>query len=279
MAKKPMSNSDIQGFAGILLAIIALVYPMTWWLKIILLIIFAGNLIYFIDRSKWTINWCGLRKFILSFIAIIMLIAISWTPVKNQYYLDRPQNQFSISMLNAFYNYPFAYKDDNEVVYYIDYFLYIDLVNQAKTVSMIRDYTAQVLFDDEWINLQMILFAKQGQFYVINDTQNKIGKRIEFFTKTFEEQIKNRNLSPGETVRGILMFYLKDRQKSVGKKRKKLKLIIFDSHNNKEEHIINLTSINDRKEESSGIGWVSALGYKVKETNIDMKQFKIINNY
>jgi hypothetical protein len=85
MAKEPLPRSSIEAFWGFILVIITLVFPMTWWLKTFLIIALAGIIVDLIIRSPWTIKWHWLLKSIGSLIALLLLIVISWNPVKEQW--------------------------------------------------------------------------------------------------------------------------------------------------------------------------------------------------
>lgn len=90
MAKKPLSRSSIEASSGLILAIIASVFVMTWWLKAILIIALAGIIVDLIIRSPWTIQWHWLLRSAVSFIALLLLIVVSWNPVKDQWIKDHP---------------------------------------------------------------------------------------------------------------------------------------------------------------------------------------------
>lgn len=174
----------------------------------------------------------------------------------------------------------FAYKSLNEKLFFIDVFVCIDLVNKDTVLSKINDYYGQLLIGDEWVILQRIPFSDNGQFYFVKQPIDK-SMSINFIQKTLDEQIKNTNLKPGETITGILMFYLKDndRKKYAPMKAKTIRLVIFDSLQRKGEYLIDITGADKGKKEDFGMGWLNELRFKVKETGIDLRKFDIVNNF
>jgi len=137
------------------------------------------------------------------------------------------EQRFSVSLVNAFLGWPFAfaYNPGNDTLYYIEYLICIELVNKSVGFSKINSYYAQLSCGDEWVNLQHIPFNDNGQFYLLG----KENMSIEFLLKTIDEQIKGVNIEPGKTIPGILMFYLKegDRKKCDPQKVETMKLVIF----------------------------------------------------
>jgi hypothetical protein len=90
---KRLQLSTIEFYAGSILAIIVLVYSMTWWLKVLLIIALSGIIIDLIARSPFTIKWHWIIKTSLSLSTILWLIVSSWNPVKEQWIKDHPTKQ------------------------------------------------------------------------------------------------------------------------------------------------------------------------------------------
>lgn len=88
VTKKPISRSSFEAAAGILLAIFSLVFPMTWWLKTLLILIVAVILIWIIYRLAWTINFRSSVKVLMSILALGILTFLSWDPIRDQYVKD-----------------------------------------------------------------------------------------------------------------------------------------------------------------------------------------------
>lgn len=91
MGKKPLSRTFIAVIVtGFLIPIFSLVYEMTWWIKLILIIFSAISILIIIDRSEWTIEKERWKKIGLSAVAIIILAISSYFPIRNQYIKEHP---------------------------------------------------------------------------------------------------------------------------------------------------------------------------------------------
>ena len=89
--KKILSRSSIGAIIwGIIFPSIILVYPMTWWIKVLLMIIIAIGIIIIIERSEWTINRTRSKKIGLIIAAILILSISSYFPIRDQYIKDQP---------------------------------------------------------------------------------------------------------------------------------------------------------------------------------------------
>jgi hypothetical protein len=93
MTKKPLSLSSIEFYVGIALAIVTVVFSVTWWLKVIFIIILGGIMLDLIIRSPVTIKWPRVLKAIISSSAILILIVVSWNRVKDQWIKDHTMKQ------------------------------------------------------------------------------------------------------------------------------------------------------------------------------------------
>ena len=221
----------------------------------------------------------------------LLVVAISFAfigmlAVESLRYVDKKRDKkypkeehFSVSLVHASIGGPqFAYKSQNNYLYFIDVLLIIDLVNKSNVFYKINTYYAQILMGDKWTNLGHISFSSEGQFYILQDIPTKKGAMIDFDVKTIEEQMKN-NLEPGKTVTGVMMFSLNDsdRIKYNISKPSKIKLVVIDSLHNKEEHILDISNQKHEKEEQGYA--MMYMPIKIIKTDIDLKLFKIANDY
>jgi len=75
MREETLSRSSVEFVVGLFIAIIAAVFPMTWWLKLILIAILIPFVVDLTARSPWTIKWCRIVKTGVSFAIIFVLFA------------------------------------------------------------------------------------------------------------------------------------------------------------------------------------------------------------
>jgi len=190
------------------------------------------------------------------------------------------KERFGISLVNSFIggNW-FAYATPEADLYMIDVLANIDLVNQDTAFAKIHDYSAQILLGDTWAWLRRIPTFGNGKFYFGVEQIDK-AKRISFDLETIDKQIRRRNLRPGETISGILVFFLKeaDRSRFANVKAKALKLTIIDSLRRKEEHLLSLGLEDGAITEDPGMGWLSALAMKIEETDVDLSKARILRS-
>lgn len=194
----------------------------------------------------------------------------------------KKESRFSVLSKTMLIFAPVLYQSNSNMwCYLIDFLICIDIVNNTSVLGKINDYYAEVLFGDEWFPIQPIPFSDKGRFFYMTDVKNRTGMEINFDKSTFEEQIKNRNLNAGETVTGLLMFGLTNRTKNASiyasKKPLRIKLFILDSLGHKEEHIIELSTERKDKDVATA-GW-GGLSITIKERDVDMKKFFIVNLY
>ena len=86
-------RSRIEAFAGLLLAIITLAFPMTWWLKIALVFVLAGISVHLIFSSPATIRLQARSKIWMSLVAVtIIVVSVAWNRIQEHYLNDRIGN-------------------------------------------------------------------------------------------------------------------------------------------------------------------------------------------
>ena len=114
--KNPISRSSLEAAVALILGIITVVFPQTWYLKIVLMMIICGIVIHIIAKSLWTIEWSSSLKVTASLVVIVILSLLSWKPVSEQWIKDNikiavspsevtviPQTQkdFNLKVLNT----------------------------------------------------------------------------------------------------------------------------------------------------------------------------------
>jgi hypothetical protein len=80
-----IERSSIEAYAGIVIAIISVVFPMTWWIRGGLLLILVGIVIDLAWRSPWTEGFRSRYRIAIGLICLIILGVIAWRPLRKQY--------------------------------------------------------------------------------------------------------------------------------------------------------------------------------------------------
>jgi hypothetical protein len=197
---------------------------------------------------------------------------------KNNQIKQSKGNRFSIVLSHIILERPlFIYKTTNNNIYFIDVLLRADIVNNDNVFAKINDYSCQMLINNEWITLRRPEFTNQGQFYAIENISTKRASIIKFDKKTIDEQIKDKNIEPGKTITGLMMFYITkdDLKKYTIDNNTKLKINLYDSLKNKEEHIFNMFNKNVVDQ---GVGHLNALAFTIIRKGINLNKYKIMND-
>ena len=84
-----MGRSTIEAYAGIIIAILAVVLPVTWWFKTILMVGLAGITSDLSFRSPLTIKLHRSLRWVICIAAAALLTSMSWNPIRSQYEEDR----------------------------------------------------------------------------------------------------------------------------------------------------------------------------------------------
>lgn len=265
---------------GVIGTLIPVVLPMNWYVMGVCCLAVAICIVWLVviifPSSLRFTKW---HKAVI--IGAIILVSVGgFYRVKEQWVKDS-RTSFSVSLVGGTAGGPFfAFKSGNDNLYFIDVLICVDVVNKTTVLSKLSDYYAQVMLGGKWVPLQHIPeVVEGGQFYwVFGDIYN--GKSIDFIQKTLDEQISNTglNLEPGQTITGLLIFYLKNEDRKRFNKTKPLiiKLTTIDSVRQKEEHILTFTDGNCAEEEGSCL---NLLGFKVKKMDINLRAFHIVNDY
>jgi hypothetical protein len=77
---------------GLLLAVIVLAFPMTWWLKTALVTALVCVSIHLIFSSSLTIGFMTRSKVGMSLAAVAIIVSITWSPIHEEYLNDRGGN-------------------------------------------------------------------------------------------------------------------------------------------------------------------------------------------
>jgi hypothetical protein len=165
--EKVLQHSTIEFYVGIILAIVLVVFTITPWLKVLLLVVLGGIIIDLIFRSPLTINRHRILKTFLSIAATLFLVTISWNPVKEQWIKDHqikeesPGPRLEFAGLKAEHNYgyysPFIQVDNASDIPISSYFLtgYVFLSNYENNTENkdIRELVARMEDDAKKIIL------------------------------------------------------------------------------------------------------------------------------
>jgi hypothetical protein len=155
--EKVLQHSTIEFYVGIILAIVLVAFTMTWWLKVLLLVVSGGIIIDLIFRSPLTIYRHRILKTFLSIAATLILVTVSWNPVKEQWIGPR----LEFAGLKAEHNYgyysPFIQVDNANDIPITSYFLtgYVFLSNYENNAENkdIRELVAKMEDDAKKIIL------------------------------------------------------------------------------------------------------------------------------
>lgn len=88
-AKRPKQElagrSSVETYGAIGVAIITVVFKMSWWIKIGLLIFLVGMLIDLTFHSRWTAKFAPVKKRVIATLAVALTTVVAWRPIKAQY--------------------------------------------------------------------------------------------------------------------------------------------------------------------------------------------------
>jgi len=91
MAKrKSLDRADLLAIVSLILTILVVVLPITWWFQCLLLVIVFALVVWLAFVSPWTIGRPWWQKFLFTFVATAALIAVSRSPIKSQYEKQQP---------------------------------------------------------------------------------------------------------------------------------------------------------------------------------------------
>jgi hypothetical protein len=86
MRRRPLERSSIEASISIAIAIGAVVFPITWYLKIVLLFVLWALIVDLVRRSPLTINYKPIWKLGLIAVALAVLVKVAWKPILGQYH-------------------------------------------------------------------------------------------------------------------------------------------------------------------------------------------------
>ena len=85
-------RSLVEACVGLLLALIAIVFSLTWWIKTLLVFAVAAISVHLIFSSPTTIRFNTRSKLGISLLAIAIIAGITWSQLHGQYLNDRVAN-------------------------------------------------------------------------------------------------------------------------------------------------------------------------------------------
>lgn len=88
MEKETPSSTHSWATTGIVIGILAGVFPMTWFIKATFLFVAALLIIYDAAGSGRAIGWSKKKKIIVSLIIAIVMTGVGWYPVSEQWKID-----------------------------------------------------------------------------------------------------------------------------------------------------------------------------------------------
>src|SRR4030042_4578054 len=110
---------------------ISSVLPVSWLVKSFILLCVSVSIVYLFisdDNIKNRFAKYKYRFEISKFILVALLVFCDSYIIHDQYIKDHPpelKRNFSVSLVNSYTRFPFAYKGVNDVVYIIDILLYV----------------------------------------------------------------------------------------------------------------------------------------------------------
>jgi len=105
MATKTIPRDVFLAILSGLGTIFGLVFTMTWWLKLALMVVASGLIVYVVLRLKWVINLSIFYKIILSITIFGLMGCISWCPIQAQWEREHLVEQIK-KKISLSINYP-----------------------------------------------------------------------------------------------------------------------------------------------------------------------------
>lgn len=81
----PLGRSSVEAYFGLLLAIVAMVVPMTIWLRVVLWALFAAILIDLSWRSPLTVNRRRWVRWVATLGSLLLTLVLAWNGTVGQY--------------------------------------------------------------------------------------------------------------------------------------------------------------------------------------------------
>src|ERR1700674_4098437 len=82
---RPMGRSTAEAWASLVLCILLVVLPMTWWLKIVCFLVVGALVVDLIWRSTYTFKLHFVLRSTISALAVLILLDMGATAVSQQY--------------------------------------------------------------------------------------------------------------------------------------------------------------------------------------------------
>jgi hypothetical protein len=84
-ASRALGRSSVEAYAAMGIAIATVAFPMTWYFRVILIVIVGGLIVHLIFRSSLTLSWRLGQKLFCSVAALALLGGASWRPIYEDY--------------------------------------------------------------------------------------------------------------------------------------------------------------------------------------------------
>ncbi|HEY2913704.1 MAG TPA: hypothetical protein VGK21_10125 [Candidatus Angelobacter sp.] len=82
---KKLERSTVEFYIGLAIAIITVVFPMTWWLRCLLLLILVFIALHVSYRHPRIANKHVALRTVLGVLVVILIISIAWKPIRQEY--------------------------------------------------------------------------------------------------------------------------------------------------------------------------------------------------
>jgi hypothetical protein len=86
--KQVLERSSVEAYASMAIGITLAIFPVTWWLKLILLLALGGILCDIWLHSTWVYGLPILHRRALSAAVLVALAIVGWRPITDQYVKD-----------------------------------------------------------------------------------------------------------------------------------------------------------------------------------------------
>ncbi len=95
----PLSRSSLEAYTGIAVGVMLGVFPVTWWMRILMFLILETVAVDFVMRSPFTIKWWKFVKYALCIAVVMLLGFVAINNVQDAYTLSRvpPPDQYMLS--------------------------------------------------------------------------------------------------------------------------------------------------------------------------------------
>ena len=104
--RQPLSRSNIESYGFGIIAIVLGVFPMTWWLRCLLIAILCGLVADLVRRHPRTINWGNGVKVFVFLLIVSPILYLAFRPIHDDFVKSHPRRSrpFSEAVYDMFDN-------------------------------------------------------------------------------------------------------------------------------------------------------------------------------